>query len=242
MRIAVTRPEGASGGFAAALAARGHAAVSAPLLEIHGLSARLPEVSAYQALLATSANAFLDCGAETLAAARRLFAVGGATAEAARVAGAAAVQSAEGDGAALAELVERACDPKGGPLLYLAGRPRRFDLAGRLRGAGFTVEVIETYQAQTPETLPEALRTRLAKGDLDAVSFFSPRTAESFVRLTREAGLETACTGLTALCLSAAVAAELADLAWRRVTVAESPDQEALLAALVRDHGPEGAC
>ena len=242
MRIAVTRPEGAGGGFAAELAARGHEAVSAPLLDIHSLAAKLPELSGFQAVLLTSANALLDCGPESLAAARGVFAVGEATAAAARAAGARRVMPAEGDGESLAALVARACDPADGPLLYLCGRVRRVDLAGILRRAGFRVTELESYEARFPAALPEILRTRLETDDLDAVSFFSPRTAESFVRLLGKTGLETACARLTALCLSAAVAAELENLAWRRVAVADTPSQEALLAALERDHAAEGAC
>jgi uroporphyrinogen-III synthase len=232
VRVAVTRPEGSAGDFAAALAARGHEAVFAPLLEIRSLSAGLPDVTRFQALLATSANAFLDCAAGSLRGGPPVFAVGGATADAARAAGAGEVHAAAGDGAALIEEVAAACTPGAGPLLYLCARDRRVDVAGALGARGFAVEQLETYAAETPASLPESLRTRLAERGIDAVSFFSPRTAGSFVRLIREAGLETACEGLTALCLSEAVAAELEGLTWRRVAVAAAPDREALLAAL----------
>lgn len=242
MRVAVTRPAGAGETFAAALAAEGHEAVAAPLLEIESLTTKLPDLAGYQAVLATSANAFLDCGEHSLAAASRVLAVGAATAAAARAAGAREVREAAGDAESLATLVEAACRPGDGPLLYLCGRVRRVDLAGRLRAAGFAVDQLETYEARPVADLPEVLRTRIADGELDAIAFFSPRTAGSFVRLLREAGLERACAGLTALCLSAAVAAELEHLAWRRVAVAETPTQEALLAALARHDRAEGAC
>lgn len=232
MRIAVTRPEGAAAGFATELAARGHEVVLAPLLEIRSLGARLPELASFQAILATSANAFLDCRPDALTGGPPVHAVGEATAEAARHCGAERVLAAAGDGLSLIEEVAAARDPAAGPLLYLAARDRRVDVAGALRDRGFAVEQLETYAAETLPALPENLRTRLAEGGIDAVSFFSPRTAASFVRLLYDAGLETACETLTALCLSEAVALELGDLAWRRVAVAARPDQEALLAAL----------
>ena len=84
VRIAVTRPEGAAAGFAAELAVRGHEAVLAPLLEIHSLGADLPELGRFQALLATSANAFVDCRPDSLAGGLPVYAVGAATAEAAQ--------------------------------------------------------------------------------------------------------------------------------------------------------------
>ncbi|MEX2407915.1 MAG: uroporphyrinogen-III synthase, partial [Rhodovibrionaceae bacterium] len=66
MRVAVTRPEGAAGAFTAALAAQGHEALSAPLLEIHPLEVALPGLTDFQALLATSAAAFAACGETAL--------------------------------------------------------------------------------------------------------------------------------------------------------------------------------
>lgn len=245
MRVAVTRPEGAAGAFAAALAARGHEAISTPLLEIRALEAAvLPEPAEFQAILATSAAAFLVCAGTALRGAPPVFAVGGATAAAARARGAADVRTASGDADSLEAAVCKACRPRDGPLLYLCGRVRRADLAGRLRAAGFSVTQLETYDAVPAPELPPGLRTRLEAGEIDAVSFFSPRTAQSFVRLIGEAGLERACESLIAACLSAAVAAELEALTWRRMAVADSPDQEALLAALESQAGqdrPEGA-
>lgn len=232
MRVAVTRPAVSGAAFAAALAARGHEALSAPLLEIHPLAADLPDLADYQALLATSANAFLALDAEGLAGAARLHAVGEATAAAARAAGARDVRAAAGDAVSLEAEVLRACRPEAGPLLYLCGSVRRVDLAGQLRAAGFQVTQIETYDARPLPELPEALREGLRAGSIDALAFFSPRTARSFVRLLCDAGLQDTCGQLTAVCLSAAVAAELEGLTWRRVALARSPDQEALLAAL----------
>ncbi|CAN0514075.1 unnamed protein product, partial [Discosporangium mesarthrocarpum] len=51
--------------------------------------------------------------------------------------------------------------------------------------------------------------------------------------LVREAGLEKTCDSLTAICLSDAVASEVADLEWREIAVARQPTTTALLSVIV---------
>jgi len=80
----------------------------------------------------------------------------------------------------------------------------------------------------TPQLI-EAWRARR----IDIALFFSPRTAATFVRLARSAGLDGA--GVSAYALSPAVAGTLASLPWGAVRVAGQPTQEALLAAIDAD-------
>lgn len=60
--------------------------------------------------------------------------------------------------------------------------------------------------------------------------FFSPRTAQTFVILVKEAGHAAACRSISAVCLSAAVAAAAAGAPWRMVRAASRPEMAALLA------------
>jgi uroporphyrinogen-III synthase len=71
-------------------------------------------------------------------------------------------------------------------------------------------------------------------GAVGLAFFFSPRTASSFVNLAQAASLGATCRGITAFCLSAAVATALAPLGWRDCRIAEAPSQTELLAALDR--------
>jgi hypothetical protein len=72
----------------------------------------------------------------------------------------------------------------------------------------------------------------LSSGQLTAATFFSPRTAETFVGLVEKLGLSGACAETTAICLSEAVAEQLRRLDWRALLVAERPNQVSLLARL----------
>lgn len=249
MRILVTRPLEDVGPLVAALQARGHEAVVEPMLSIErraDVVLPLP-LDGVQALLFTSANgvrAFAD-----LAAARDLpvFAVGEASAAAARAAGFSTVDSADGDVADLARLVRARLDPGKGALFHPAASQLAGDLQGALEDAGFTLRRAVLYEAQPAVEVSPALRRALTAGDLDAAIFFSPRTARTFAGLVERAGLAAACARLQAICLSEAVAARLEALPWARVLVAARPEQDAVLARLdeaaaeAGPHAPESA-
>jgi uroporphyrinogen-III synthase len=231
MQALITRPIDDTGPLAAALAARGVVAVSEPLLTIRPIAGAAPDLDGVQALLFTSAN---GARAFAAAAARRdlpVFAVGEATADAARRLGFAMVASAGGAVEALAALAAARLDPGGGALLHAAGSVVAGDLAGLLAAAGFRVRRAVLYAADPAAAISPGTATRLRERQIAAAFFFSPRTAAQFVTLARAGRLEETCAVVTAFSLSPAVARELAPIAWKGIIVAATPDQTALLAA-----------
>lgn len=234
MRVLITRPREDAEALAATLRAQSIEAVIAPLLAINAVADAALDLAGVQALLFTSANGVRAFARRTRARALPVFAVGDATARAARAAGFARVESASGAVDDLAALVRARLDPKRGALLHGAGADVAGDLAGALATAGFDVRRIVLYRAAKARRLPAAAARALAEGALDAVLFFSPRSAATFVSLARQAGVEPALVRLDALCLSEAAAAAVREVAWRTVAVAARPDQPALL-QLVRD-------
>ncbi len=121
MRLLLTRPQEDSVALEAMLAERGHEAIVEPLLTIRpDLNAPL-DLEGVAALLFTSAN---GARAFALRSHRRdlpVFAVGDASAQAARDLGFAKVESAGGDVAALGALVAHRHRPEDGALLHVAG-------------------------------------------------------------------------------------------------------------------------
>ncbi|HVC54131.1 MAG TPA: uroporphyrinogen-III synthase [Stellaceae bacterium] len=234
LRALVTRPHAASAGLAEALEARGIEAIVEPLFEIHYRAAPPPDLAGVQAILCTSGNGVRALA--RLSDERRLplFAVGDATAAQARAAGFAAVENAGGAVGDLVRLVCRLLCPAAGHLLHVAGSAVAGDLAGELREAGFTVERAVLYEARPAAAFSAASAAALAAGSLDFVLFFSPRTAATFVRLAAQAGLAAATGCLTAVSISAAADAALADLRFRERHIALRPDQPGLLASLDR--------
>jgi uroporphyrinogen-III synthase len=243
LRALVTRPDEDAAPLAAALAERGVDVTLEPLLAIRPLPEAPIDLAGVQALLFTSANgvrSFAElAGGRALAGWRELpvFAVGNATAAAARNAGFAQVESAAGDVAALAKLVTERLDPKAGALFHAAGSAVAGDLAGLLEQAGFTLRREMLYEARPADQLSPATVTNLSNGWFDLVLFFSPRTAATFVALARAAGegVVTGCGKAAALCLSPAVAAAAGELPWREVQAAARPELSALLELIDRE-------
>lgn len=231
-RWLVTRPAADAEALARTLAELGHEAVVAPVMTIVPVTDPAIDLEGVQALAFTSAN---GVRAFATAEGRRdlpVLAVGDATAAAARDAGFAQVEAAEGTGEDLARLIRERISPGNGLILHGGGRHLAVDLEQVLAESGFGVRRVVLYEAEAVDRLPEPAREALATGGADGVLLFSPRSADLFVRLVDQAGLGQSLTGLTALCLSPAVARKLAAERWREIFVAERPERDSLLAPL----------
>ncbi|HEY5347760.1 MAG TPA: uroporphyrinogen-III synthase [Rhizomicrobium sp.] len=232
MWVLVTRPREDGEETVLLLAALGHEGISAPLLEVNFHDGAELPLDGVQAILATSAN-----GIRALArrSARRdvpIFAVGPQTAEAARQAGFAQVKNADGDAKALAAATARWAEPAAGALLHVCGAQGESVLADLLRPQGFTIRKAVLYNVAAADALPPDAAKALRDGALDAALFFSPRSAAVFQGCVARENLGGACGGLLAICISAATAKKLEPLSFRAVRIAESPNQESLLACL----------
>ena len=234
MQALITRPVEDAASLAAAVSSRGLVPLIEPLLEIRHLPGAAPDLAGVQALLFTSANGARAFAAATPRRDLRVFAVGDRTAETAQVLGFTEIASAGGDVADLAALVVARLAPADGALLHAAGSVTAGDLAGRLGAAGFTLRRAVLYAAEPVSALGAATQEAMRGGAVELAFFFSPRTASSFVNLAEAASLGAACRGITAFCLSQAVATALAPLGWRECRIAAAPSQMELLAALDR--------
>ena len=106
-----------------------------------------------------------------------VFAVGEATAAAARAAGRSDVQVAAGDGRALAQLIARRVTPERGAILHLAGAEVRPGLEQALGSTGHRYCRAVVYAAVPREQLAPASSAAIRAGQVDAVLLYSPRSA-----------------------------------------------------------------
>lgn len=229
--VLITRPEEDAAPLAADLKERGFKPLIAPMLSIRQIEDAALETKGIQGMLFTSANGVRAFAARSDRRGAAAWCVGGATAATARRLGFHDVRTADGDVESLAELVVKNVDPNHGALLHAAGSTVAGDLAGRLSKAGFTICRAVLYEAVPATALPEEAAAALRAGTVRAVLFFSPRTADSFVRLVEEAGLADACRGVDAVCLSEAVAESARRLPWANVIASAQPNQFALVTA-----------
>ena len=225
MRLLVTRPEPDGERTAAALRARGHDMLVAPLLRMETVDREFPN-GPYGAVVMTSANAARAIAHHPQRAqltALPAFTVGRHTAEAARAAGFGDVRSADGDKSELVALL-RTCSG-GMPLLYLAGEDR----AGDLAEFGVPVVTAVVYRAVKAERFPPAVEAALRQGLFAGVLHFSRRTAEAYVECAGRAGLLKRALEPCHFCLSRQVAEPLAAAGAADVRVAARPEEAALI-------------
>jgi uroporphyrinogen-III synthase len=254
MAILVTRPQPDNEATGASLRARGFDVLLAPMLRFEPVG--LPDEAGadYAAIIVTSANALRAI--ESQLAGHRLldlplFAVGDRTAAVARRAGFTTVISADGNAADLRELVlaktsnnkiwNKAADKAKNkklrtvrPVLYLAGADLSRDLAGELAEGGLSVVTRTTYRMAASSVLPRETCDAIAANQVEAVLHYSVRSARAFLDAVRSAGVEISALAVQQCCISATVASILREAGATHVTVASSPDENALLGALDR--------
>lgn len=241
LRLWVTRARPEAQATAARLIALGHGPLVSPLLAIRRLKPRLA-LEGVAALVFTSRNGVAAYVALETDRRRPVFAVGDATAEAARAAGFAHVRSAAGDVNALADLITSALitaahDRASGDVLIAGAREPAGDLPGALNAAGLQTRSAAVYAA-VPAPGRRGLKA-LSLGKLDGVLIHSPRAARRFAVLAASAPVPAeALSTLRAFCISEAAAAPLRPLGLGRVAVAASPDEAALLSLLGKPAAP----
>jgi uroporphyrinogen-III synthase len=228
MRILVTRPEPDNVRTAAALRARGHAVILAPLMQIEPLTPDFGD-GPFAALVLTSANA-----ARALARHPQrdavislpVFAVGGATADAAHEAGFRQIETAGGDAVDLVRII--AAQPLGqsAPLLYLAGENRAADVVGMLAAHGRRTHLAVIYRA-VPRPLSATAAQMLDAGEIDVVAHYSRRSALLF--RDNIAALGRAALAPLHVCFAEPVAEVLRRAGAARIKVIARPDEALLL-------------
>ncbi|WEK57822.1 MAG: uroporphyrinogen-III synthase [Candidatus Brevundimonas phytovorans] len=225
-RVWITRAQPGAARTAARLTTLGFTPVVAPLLTLRPLPEALgaaPDFATVAALAFTSPNGVAAFAALTpLLRALPVFAVGDATAEAARDAGFADARSAAGDIHALARLI--AASPVQGLILAPGAREPAGDLPALLPDR--QVLRLPVYAAEETDAA--------APADFDAVLIHSPRAARALAAiLTPDAAADR-----LAVCISAAAAAPLAAFSFTEIRTAGAPDETSLLTALGKSAGP----
>jgi uroporphyrinogen-III synthase len=233
LRVLITRPGEDGTALAEVLEARGIETIIDPLLAIKYIDGPALDMNGVQALLLTSANGVRALARRTDHRDIPVYAVGDSTATTARKAGFLQVHSAAGNVEALVGLAKEILNPKDGPLLHIAGSEVAGDLIGLIERAGFECTREVLYEAIAERSLKSSTIASLKSTQIDAVSLYSPRSAENFVGLIRKARLVRSCQRTTAICLSQAVADKVSEIQWLDVLTAKEPNQDALLKLVI---------
>lgn len=223
-RIWITRALPGAESTAGRVRDLGFEAIVAPVLKLRDLPGRI-DLAGVAALAFTSANAVRAFAARSARRDLPIFAVGGATAGAARLAGFAEVVSSDGDVAALARLIARRGTALGGVVLHPRNAEPAGDMTGALASAGIEVRAVSLYETVAAE-VPAAVLEGL--GAIEGVLVHSPKAGRRLAEILK---LWSA-PHLVAYCLSPEVSGPLDSLAIGRVIVAPLPTEDALLSLM----------
>lgn len=181
-KIWITRAQPGADSTAERVRALGHEPVIAPLLAVKVLTDVAIDLDGVGALAFTSANgvrAFADaCRERSL----RVFAVGQATAQAARAAGFRSVLSTDGDVEALAAGIGARKNEIGGAVLHPGAAEPAGDLAGALEAYGIETRRLVLYETADVD-LPEDQAAALTQSDVALVH--SPRAAKVLAKVLK---------------------------------------------------------
>lgn len=225
IRVLVTRPLPQGERTAARLTAMGYTPILAPMLRIDPITPPdLPDFSALQAVLITSANGVQRLAALTPLRTIPLLTVGDRTAKTAQNLGFQSIQSAQGDGDALLALAQETLTPNAGAILHIRGKDAAVSFE-TLAQSGFSIDEAITYEAIQADTLPAAA----ISPPPEAALIYSARTAQAFAAALRRSPLNP--SQLTLIGISPASLLPLAETPLRCIA-ADAPTEDALLNAL----------
>jgi uroporphyrinogen-III synthase len=229
-RMLVTRPEPDCQSTLARLDALDIEALAVPLMVRQNIKVSLPPPDGFTAMVLTSANAVRaleEQGALSTYLQLPVFAVGDRTAHEAEAAGFVRVSSAAG---ALKDLVN-AMDISRlpGPVFYPAAKHGSGDLAQALAPLGIMVVTARIYDMVAIDELPADVLNALRNGDIHAVLHYSRRTAEIFAELTVALD-KVQRRRIAMLCLSETVAEPLLENHFSRISLADRPEEDAMMA------------
>lgn len=244
MRVVVTRPMRSGQKTATLLQERGHEPILLPLTEAMHKAEAARELLAREpdAIAVTSAEAFRALKASGIDLSshidRPLFAVGAATAEAARESGFKTLMIGDGDGTALAHLVKTTLVPiaqasaaNSTHLLYLAGRPREGGFETALTNSAIRLDVAEIYEMQPVLWDKPGLQAALTT-PADAVLLYSRETARIFFKLLRAHDLAPLLRDTRFICISEKVLDVVPTPHRSRACASATPSEHAMLQLL----------
>lgn len=219
--LLMTRPRAASEAFVAGLSRLTLSQIDvvySPVLQIVALTADLG-LADVDAVVFTSANGVAH-GPDGNG--RAAYCVGAATTRAAAARGWTARQCGPTADALVGNLIS---DPPGQSLIHMSGTHTRGDVATRLTKAGIPTRNIALYD-QVLHPLTSLAKSLLMSEKPVIVPLFSPRSAAQFAQQVPDART------VHAIALSNAVAQCLPQASYGSVTVADTPDANAMRSAL----------
>lgn len=237
MHVLITRPLDSATLLSTRLKNLGHRVNIDPLIHIEPIvseSTSKPFLSPFGGIITTSQQGIRCVSNLTSQRDFPLWCVGSASAEIAKELGFSNIHAASGSAQDLIKVVKETLTPKfDKPILHASGDVIRVNVSHALNDAGISTQRVVVYTTRESHSLSMETQSALKAGILDAILFYSPRTACLFQTLCRDIKLEGTCSSITAVCFSEAIKTELKDFPWKKIQVAKKTTTDDLLIALM---------
>jgi uroporphyrinogen-III synthase len=231
--ILITRPVAEARAYAAELAAEGFKSLAAPMLEIVPEAFNLPDLADCRGVLFSSVNGVRVFAERVSERALPVYAVGQYTAQEARALGFKDVHMAGGTGSDLTRLVAAENEPEAaGFFLHVRGDHAALALDEALIAQGFAAWRLVVYRSVPVSDFEASALSALRGGRVEAVTFFSRRTAENFMKLAALQGLEGVLKSIKALCISESVLECVQGGEWLGAYICDHPDRDGMMRLL----------
>ena len=208
------------------LFAYGHKIIHLPTLKISTVETELVNPDNFDAFIFTSANAVRNLKLTNTNKNLYCFCVGSITEKIARQSGFMNTISAGGTVNALKNLIMISDKVnKNSNLAYFCGDNISYDLDLELRKEGLKIKKIINYSSEVISELNNENKKLIENYPPDLIYIYSSRSAESFITIMKNYGLNPLVTQSTVMCISKKVANIFELHGWKKIEIFNSGDE-----------------
>ena len=226
MNILITRPLIDAEDLMEKFFAYGHKIVHLPTLKIFGIETELVNPDTFDAFVFTSANAVRNLKLTNTNKNVHCFCVGSITEKIARLSGFVNTSSAGGTVSALKNLIMISDKiNKSSTLAYFCGDNISYNLDLELIKEGLKLKKIINYSSEVISDLNSENKKLIENYPPDLIYIYSARSAESFIAIVKNYGLNPLVTQSTVMCISKKVAGIFKCLGWKKIEIFNPGDE-----------------
>ena len=226
MNILITRPLMDAEDLMEKFFAYGHKIIHLPTLKISTVKTELVNPDNFDAFVFTSANAVKNLKLANTNKNLYCFCVGSITEKIARQSGFTNTISAGGTVNALKYLIMISDKVnKNSNLAYFCSDNISYDLDLELRKEGLKIKKIINYSSEVISDLNNENKKLIENYPPDLIYIYSVRSAESFMTIVKNYGLNPLVTQSTVMCISKKVANIFMSQGWKKVEIFNSGDE-----------------
>ena len=206
--------------------AYGHKIIHLPTLKISTLETELVNPDNFDAFIFTSANAVRNLKLTSTNKSVHCFCVGSITEKIARQSGFINTSSAGGTVNALKNLIMVSDKVnKNANLAYFCGDNISYDLDLELIREGFKIKKIINYSSKIISDLNNENKQLIENFPPNLIYIYSARSAESFIAIVKNYGLNPLVTQSTVMCISKKVADIFESQGWKKIEIFNPGDE-----------------